>query len=223
MTADETREQKLTEERSEFLVACEAIAVRTPEEYEAAGEMLVHGKSLLKKIREYFEGLKKPAHDAWKQIVAREKSEIAKIEPGLDALNAAMDTWDAEQLRLRLEEEARLRRAEEERRLEAAAKLEEAGMKESAKEALAAAVDAEETRVAPAPTPVSVAPKVSGMAVNRYPDFEIVDPLAIARDYLMPNERKIREVVKRHGEGAVEIVGPGIRVFERTTRRSTGR
>ena len=217
---DNKVEAQLLEERSMFLVACEAVSVRTPEEYEDVAQMLLHGKALVKEIKAYFEGLKKPAHDAWKRIVAREKEEIAKIQPGLDALNAAMDTYDAEQLRLRLEEEARQRRAEQERRLEAAARLEAAGMKSSAEAIVEEIMDQDQV------VPVDIeteAQKVPGMAVVKTWDFEVVEPMDIVLDFLEPDLVAIRKVVRVHGQGAVEIVGPGIRVFEKTTRRSTGR
>lgn len=60
-----------------------------------------------------------------------------------------------------------------------------------------------------------------GMGYREHWDFEIVDPSLLPREYLQPNEKAIREVVKALKGGAAI---PGVRVFveNRVTVRKRG-
>lgn len=66
-----------------------------------------------------------------------------------------------------------------------------------------------------APKPVTVYGNTGSAAsfTNTW-DFEIVNPLMVPRDYLMPDEKKIRQAVK---DGVREI--PGVKIFEKTGLR----
>jgi len=215
-------EAELAPQRSEFLDGADEMVVDSHESYEVAATLFKAGRALEKKIKGWFAEPKKKAHDAWKSLVALEKDELAKVQPGIKTLSKKMETWEADQLRLRLEEEARLEReaqekaeAEADERLKAAAILEEAGMNESADKLLDGAALEVDT-VAPR-GPVKP-PKVKGMTVSRKWDFNVLDARQISPTYLVPDLVAIRRVVLAHGEGAVKIVGPGIEVYSKTIR-----
>ena len=56
--------------------------------------------------------------------------------------------------------------------------------------------------------------RVDGVSFRYEWDFEIVNPAAIPREYLMPDEKKIRGIV-RALKGATNI--PGVRAVSRKT------
>ncbi len=59
-------------------------------------------------------------------------------------------------------------------------------------------------------------PKVEGVAVSENWQYEIVDEGAIPREYLIPDEKKIRSAVKAM-KGMTKI--PGVRVYDAGTVR----
>ena len=63
-------------------------------------------------------------------------------------------------------------------------------------------------------TVVEDAPKVQGVSVSDKYDFEIVDADLIPREYLIPNERMIRDMVKA-SNGEVDI--PGVKIIKDKT------
>lgn len=120
----------------------------------------------------------------------------------------------------KLEEQAR---REREKREEQARRLEERGRaaqaeakRQAAEEAEAQKLrEAEELRqaaaMAPPPVVHTEAPKVAGIGSGKTYDFVIEDASKLPREYLIPDEKAIRQVVK----GLKERTNiPGVRVFE---------
>jgi len=80
-----------------------------------AAELMLAGKSIVKKIKEKFAPLKDKARASWQGLVDWEKAELGKVEPFIDVLNGKLSNWRAGEERKRREAEAAARRVEEER------------------------------------------------------------------------------------------------------------
>lgn len=80
-----------------------------------ATELILAGKSIVKKIKEKFAPLKDKARASWQGLVDWEKAELGKVEPFIDVLNGKLSNWRTEEERKRREVEAAARRVEEER------------------------------------------------------------------------------------------------------------
>jgi len=78
-----------------------------------AAELMLAGKSIVKKIKEKFAPLKDKARASWQGLVDWEKAELGKVEPFIDVLNGKLSNWRAGEERER--REAAARRVEEER------------------------------------------------------------------------------------------------------------
>lgn len=189
-----------------------AIQIASQADYESAGAFGVSVQTAIKKIEETFEKpvrTAKAAYDAAREV---RDNLLRPLEAAKGALKAKMQDWNAEQRRIAAAAEAKRiadqRKAEEDRRLELAANAETAGFSQAAEEILAAPV-----AVAPV-APAFEAPKAKGTVSKVDYDFRIVDPSAINRAFLVPDESKIRKLVKALGADAVAQVG-GIQVFEK--------
>ena len=237
-----------------------------------ATELMLAGKSIVKKIKEKFAPLKDKARASWQGLVDWEKAELGKVEPFIDVLNGKLSNWRAEEERKRREVEAAARRVEEERQrlveeaLRRAKAAEERAERERqrleqenerliheatkkandeaalkhideererlrlqaeknrkiAEEETTLAIDeAAKAEAAMAPAPiVPEAPKTAGLAMRDNWCFEVVDPAAVPREYLIINEVAIGKIV-RALRGKIEI--PGVRVFNRPIMASVGR
>ena len=80
-----------------------------------ATELMLAGKSIVKKIKENFAPLKDKARASWQGLVDWEKAELGKVEPFIDVLNGKLSNWRAGEERKRRKVEAAARRVEEER------------------------------------------------------------------------------------------------------------
>jgi hypothetical protein len=97
------------------------IVVKDQESADRANELLLAGKDAIRKITA-FKPLKQSADEAKRQLLEKEKAELAKVEPVVKRLDGAITSWKLEEDRKRREAEAVAYRAEQERiRLEAEA------------------------------------------------------------------------------------------------------
>jgi hypothetical protein len=151
------------------------------------------------------------AHKALTQLKARVKDPNTRVKQIADRKTGA---W-------RRAEQARLSEEREKQRLEQQRKDEEARLKR-AEEALDTDTpegDALAERILEEPTftpppPAVELEKTSGITYTEKWNFEITDEKLIPRDYLVPDEKKIRTIVKAM-KGATNI--PGVRVFDEGT------
>lgn len=97
--------------------------VRSPETYAAAAERIKEAKQMKAAVIAFFEEPKKKAHEAWKAIVAREKFFTDKCDQVESLYKGKMLAYSAEQERVRLEQEAKLRMEAESRAAEERKKL----------------------------------------------------------------------------------------------------
>lgn len=102
-----------------------------------ATELILLGKSALKKIKEFFAPMKESAWIAHQEVVQKEKAELAKVEPVINALNGKVSNWRVEEDRKQRDAEAAAYRTEQLRIMA------EADAKRKAEEALRAAERAE--------------------------------------------------------------------------------
>jgi len=84
-----------------------------------ATELILAGKDMIKKIKVFFTPLKDAARVSWQGLVDKEKIELARVEPIVDALNNSIASWRAvEQRKWDAAEAERLRIEREKKRLE---------------------------------------------------------------------------------------------------------
>jgi len=81
-----------------------------------ATELILAGKDMIRKIRDFYEVRKAKAHELWKFECDEEKAELAKVEPIVNTLNQGVSKWRAEEARKFLAAEAERARIENERR-----------------------------------------------------------------------------------------------------------
>jgi len=183
--------------------AARSIEVVDKPSADKASELIVAGKKLIKAIKEYFDPMKKAADESKRRILETERQELSKIEPIVSELSAKVSRWLADEERRRREAEEAKRRAELERmRLEAEleAKAREAdGIKNESErrrieDQIITDAARREAELEPIPE-VPAAAKADGVSLRDNWTFEIIDESLIPREYLIPDEVKIRKVV----------------------------
>jgi len=185
-----------------------------------ASELIVAGKKLIKAIKDYFEPMKKAADESKRQILEAERQELSKIEPVVADLSAKVSRWLADEERRRREAEEARRRAERDRLMleaELAMKAKEAEQikneseRRRVEDRIIAEVARREAELEPIPD-VPVAAKADGVNLRDNWTFEIVDESLIPREFLKPDEVKIRSVVIAQKD---KTNIPGIRAVNR--------
>lgn len=184
------------------------IVIASNDDYVRAGELLLVIKEIRKKIEATFKPIKQKMDAAKKEVLDQERAADAPLVAAENIIKPRIAAWNAEQERIRREEEARLReqarKEEEERRLQEAILAEQSGETEVADEIMSAPVQA-----APVVVPKSV-PKVAGVNIVKRWEFRIVDPKLVPRQYLSVDEQKIRSVVNALKDQASI---PGVEIY----------
>lgn len=147
------------------------------------------------------EEAERKAAEAARKERERQAAEAAKAEAAARAKRAA-----EEEKARKLEEQGRIAEAEAKRA--AAEEREAARLREAEAQRQAAAM------LPPAPVIHAPKPEVKGISTRETWTFEIIDPMLLPREYLVPNEQAIRGVVKAL-KNATNI--PGVRVYAETT------
>ena len=195
----------------------QGILIRTDDDYKAAAEFGRMLKQKSSQVTEFFAPMKKAAHEAHKHICDREKAMLAPIANAEKLLKRTMGEYQMEQQRKRQEEEERLRalaKAEEERLLAEAIKMEEMGEKEMSEEHFENAqfmADAARTVVVPNETV-----KAAGVSSTIDWEIDIIDPSKVPVEFMNEiirpvDEKSISRLVRKH-KGNVSI--PGVRIRE---------
>jgi len=256
---------------TDLATQAQGLAVTDRASANRATELILAGKDAVRKIKAFFMPLKEAANATHRQLIEKEKAELAKVEPIVESLSRSISSWRTEEERKRREAETEARRREEERkrleeealrkareaeekaererqRLEAEAeKLRQEALKKAddavalkrieeereklrlqAEEARRIADDettlaideAAKAEAAMAPAPIiPEAPRTAGLAMQDHWCFEVVDPMAVPREFLAVDEIKIGKVV-RALKGQITI--PGVRIFNRPIMASIG-
>ena len=183
--------------------AARSIEVVDKPSADKASELIVAGKKLIKAIKEYFDPMKKAADEAKRRILEAERQELSKIEPVVADLSAKVSRWLADEERRRREAEEARRQAERDRLMleaELALKAKEAERIKNESERRVFEDKAineiaqREAELQPVPD-VPTASKAQGVSLRDNWTFEIIDESLIPREYLIPDEVKIRKVV----------------------------
>jgi hypothetical protein len=185
------------------------IAVRDASTFQQAGLFLRTVSGYIRKVGEVLDPIVESAHKAHKIAVDQRKKLLEPAQSAERIVKAEMARFEQADRQRVLEEQRRLdadrRRLEDEERLANATRLEAAGKSEAAERAL----------TAPVAAPVFVPParpivSAEGVSFRDNWDFEIEDAALLPREYLIPDEKKIRAVVKAH-KGETKI--PGVKVI----------
>ena len=215
-------EVELSKEVSAVETVARNLSILNAEDYQhaAAFGRLLKQKSA--EVTEFFAPMKKAAHDAHKHICDREKAMLAPIANAEKLLKRTMGEYQMEQQRKQREEEERLRalaKAEEERLLAEAIKMEQLGEKEMSEEHFENA-----QFMANAARSISV-PKetVKAEGVSTSVDWEIesIDPSQVPVEFLNQilrpvDEKAVIRLIRAH-KGNVSI--PGVK-FKETAKLS---
>lgn len=211
MNAPESPDTATLQAESKPLLVPPNFKITTADQYQNAGTQLTGIKGLLQKIGLTFDPHIKRAHDAHKALVAEKRTHEQPLLNAESLLKRALLAYNAEQDRIRREQETKAREAaeKERRRIEdRAAKQAEKGNEQRA-EALR-----EKAALVSTPVIETHTPKVAGLSTREMWDFEIQDETLIPREYLVVSEQRIGAVV-RAMKSATNI--PGVRVFPRQT------
>jgi len=206
--------------------------------YERAGLLLRAVAGYIKRVGEVMDQRVADRYDEHRREVGRRDALLKPAHGVKRLIGEYMGAWDQEQARRRREQEetARRERERQEREARERAAAEERRLKQEAEDrrlADAAALEAKGDKVgaerlisepvvvapvapvlvfAPRPPVASPPPKVEGVSYREGWQFEIERPDLLPREYLVPDEKKIRGVVNALGDKA-NI--PGVRVTPR--------
>ncbi len=184
--------QVVQHETDQMITEARALAgaIKDPVSYKKAGEFWLRARGLEKRITAYFEPMKRQAKAVHTEICDKEKAALRRVSESNAILSPAMSAYEAEQERIRVENErkaqADARRQEEEARLAAAVQAEQEGAKEEAEVILA--------------TPAPVAP-VTIPKEKFESDFGAIG----TREQWSGEVLNLRELIKGILDGAIPI------------------
>lgn len=190
-----------------LLKEMEARTITTDEDYSFTAEWLKRLKGTQKIVGEVFDPEIAHLRAPYQEKLDEKKMYLTRLEQGERIAKRKMGEYAEEKRRLAEEErkriEAKNRADEEERRLN---------------EAITTGDESVLDEPVPLPPPVEVpaAPEVKGIVYVETWKYEIVNPIDLPREYLVPNDKAIQAVVSALNGKAVI---PGIRVYsERVIR-----
>lgn len=189
-----------------------ALLIVTQADAEGAAQLRAGIRELMKRVEDTFDPIISDAHKAHKTALAKKAEHFKPLEEALRQIDAKLSRWIAEQDAARkqkiLADEAAAVKREEDRRLQAAADMADAGE------------HAEADRLLVQPIVVSVeapaAAKVKGVAAVALYHGEVTDAKLLPREYLVPDYVKINAVVRALKDSA-NI--PGVRVVKSLSMR----
>ena len=190
------------------------VVIESPTDMETGAELDGHLASAIKKLEAERTGWVKPLNDQVKRINERFKPLKTALEGARATIQNKMLTYRREQQRKADEEAARIRNLEEEA-LEAARKLEAEGETEKAEEVLAEAVEAPR-EVVPVQTGPTKSESGSTSSFITEWGFELLDISKVPTEYLMVDEKKVLNRIKREELRDV----PGLRIFSTERMRT---
>jgi hypothetical protein len=197
----------LVDESAMILTHAKEFRIATNVSYKLAGEELKRIKGAMKRMEELRTAITRPMDAAKRAVMDLFGPPAERLATAERSIKSAMVTYQneierqAREERLIAEREAR----EQQERLEAAAsRAAERGEMETA--------DALQSQAATV-QPVAVTretPKIAGINFRDAWKFEITDPAAIPREYLLVDESKIRKIVQAM---KADTKIPGVRVY----------
>jgi len=185
--------------------------LESAEDYFEAGEHLKACKALIKQIDDFMDPIDAATNLAHKASTKRHRETVETPKKAATIIGLVMGAWQKEQAaarriaeaqeRARLEAEAAAARAEYEEGLMIAGRIDEA-------------IAVHNTpHMVQEPNLPDDKPRVAGTAVRTTWHAEVVDPMAVPREYLVPDEKAIGAIVRARA-GQVKI--PGVRIYSTT-------
>lgn len=179
-----------------------------------------------KQAKEKFDAIKKPLNEAKDRVMQWEHEVRGPLDEAKRYLSAEIGSFDDRMERERLAEEAR-QQAERQREADAESRRlsEEQALEDCyALEAEGDQVGADAVLANPAPVAVYVPPvvlpssvvKAKGVSSQQVWKFKITNPELIPREYLVPDEQTIGQVVRALKD---KTVIPGIQVYPENSAR----
>ena len=184
----------------ELLEHANGIVITDDQEDAAAKEFLVQVSTARKRWEELRHWFSDPLERQKKAIIARFKADAAPVEEAERIVRAKVAVYYREKQEAARREQERLRKLAEKRQERVVAKAEARG------EEAPAPIIPLPTVEAPAKTTRTAEGSVTMRTVWK---FEVTDPQAVPREYLIVNEKAIGAVVKA---GVRQI--PGVRIYE---------
>lgn len=199
-----------------ILAQANEFTIESDDDYLATGSFLTSLVERKKKVEALFEKPVKDAHSVHRFLTALRGTLLSPYEQASQIIEKLRREYR------RKEEVARLA-LEEEKRKEARQQVEALAMQEAAELASAGEEEAADivlSRAAQAPIPTvvvpSTIPKQAGHTVRKFWAYRIVNEGLIKREFMEPDETKIRAIVSKMGKDAVTMIG-GIQVYEDET------
>lgn len=184
-----------------------ALTVTDAKTYNEAGTILVSIKDAMKRITAYWDEPVKKARAAWEELTKKRGEMLKPMEAAEATLKRDMAAFHAKMEQMKADQERAIRET-----LEAQAKKDqEALAKEN--EFLGNGKEAEAIRQAPVYVPPVELPKVQEVDRIKYREdwkAEVTDPLAVPREYLVIDEKKLAAVARALKADAKV---PGVRFF----------
>jgi len=195
----------------EEIIVKEVGIIQTKEQADEAVELRNKLKALKSEIEASYKPIIEQAYRAHKEAIAKMNEHLKPVEEAIRCLDKSLADFqkrqEEEARRKALEEYEKKKREEEERKLSLAETLAKVGLQEEADRMLET-----DTHVV-----VEVEkPKVEGISFLEIWKFEITDESLLPREYLMPDEKKIGQVV-RATKGTLSI--PGVKIYKEKIAR----
>lgn len=188
--------------------------IKTGVQYVDANDELGRIKSAQKRLETLRTTITKPLNEALRAANDFFRAPAERLATAERSLKSAMIAFQNEQERIQREQQAKVEAAarKERERLEAQArKAEAAGKVEKAQQL------EEQAATVVAPIIETEAPKVVGLAQRDVWKFEVTDPAAVPREFLIVDEKKLRAFVTAM-KGDAKVAG--VRVWSEKTLAS---
>lgn len=214
------KEQEFTSAASAAIATAHNLTITSEEDLRVAANLMDGFKKAKKSVEDFFKPMKDKAHQAHKEICARETDLLTPYKEADTAVKGKVTAYNAEQRRLADIEAARIRAAQgkESRRLmDEAEKAETNGNVAEAESLLKQAVITETIK-----TPVRQA-KVAGISYRVAYNIEITDeaavPCTVSGVTIRPIDESAIKKLAQLAKGAITI--PGIKIT--TTQEAVSR
>ena len=216
----ETPDTSEVENETHIMVGrASALVIDSPESLGLGAEFLRDLRTAKLKIKAVFDPARMSADKAHKQIVAASRKVTEPIARAESLVKGKIGAYRVQVEAERRAEEQRLaavaRKQDEERRLAEAERLEADGRKEEAEAVI-------EAPAMPVPMPVlpDTTPKTEGVSVRKVWKYQIADPMALPRQWLIADEKAIGEHARSMKERASI---PGVRFWSEESVAVSGK
>lgn len=181
------------------------------------GEAIKRCKEMQRQVKQVFDPdivrlkeEKKKIDKEIKSIEGKMDQYLVPLEEAEKILKGKLAAYQMEAERKRKEEEERQRKQAEEQARIAKQKIEDQLLEVAIETGNEAVLEANIQVAVPKIEPLPATPKIEGVSFRTVYRYEIIDPMQIPREFLMPNEKAIQAYVNEtKAEGNI----PGVRMY----------